>query len=200
MREFWDTRYSHEEYVYGKEPNQFFKKELSKLATGRILLPAEGEGRNAVLAAKFGWKVDAFDYSEAAKNKAQLLANEFKVVINYSNSSFDDFELGNIHYDCIALIYVHMPKEKRRTVHRKLMKFLNPGGSIILEGFSKDQIDKTSGGPKNIDMLFSQQELKDDFEGLTINTLVEREVLLNEGEFHKGEASIIRLVATKPIQ
>lgn len=53
MKEMWDKRYGNTEYAYGEEPNAFFKKTLDKLdLKGSILLPAEGEGRNAVYAAK----------------------------------------------------------------------------------------------------------------------------------------------------
>lgn len=40
---FWNERYSKEEYIYGKTPNAFFKKELDNLKPEKILLPAEGE-------------------------------------------------------------------------------------------------------------------------------------------------------------
>lgn len=61
MKEFWNQRFSQDEYVYGTEPNEYLKEKLSLLLGGDILLPAEGEGRNAVFAAKTGWKVTAFD-------------------------------------------------------------------------------------------------------------------------------------------
>ena len=69
MKEFWNERYAAENYVYGTLPNTFFKYELSRLRPGKILLPAEGEGRNAVYAAEQGWDVYAFDYSHEAKRK-----------------------------------------------------------------------------------------------------------------------------------
>lgn len=197
MKEIWNTRYAQSEYVYGKQPNVFFKRELTRINPGRILLPAEGEGRNAVTAAKHGWKVDAFDFSESAKLKAESLAEEFKVVINYSNSSIEDFNPGNINYDCIALIYVHLPSHKRKQTHHKLLKLLKPGGVLLLEGFSKKQLGKGSGGPDNIDMLFSIDELKQDFNTMEISHIVEKDIVLNEGRFHCGDASIIQLVANK---
>ena len=82
---FWDERYSSEEYVYGVEPNQFFKQVLDKIPVpGKLLLPGEGEGRNAVYAAKCGWLVDAYDQSINAQKKALKLAEINDVIINYS--------------------------------------------------------------------------------------------------------------------
>ena len=59
---FWDERFAAEEYIYGTEPNKFFREQLDKLPPGKILLLGEGEGRNAVYAAKSGWLVHAVDY------------------------------------------------------------------------------------------------------------------------------------------
>ena len=61
--EYWNQRYSNAKYVYGEEPNQFFATQLSALKAGSLILPCEGEGRNAVYAASLGWTVDAFDGS-----------------------------------------------------------------------------------------------------------------------------------------
>ena len=80
----WNKRYAQKEYFYGKQPNEFFRKQLLKFPPGRILLPAEGEGRNAVFAALSGWDVVAFDTSTEAKKKAEKLAKENKVQISYS--------------------------------------------------------------------------------------------------------------------
>jgi hypothetical protein len=49
---------------------------LIKLPIGSILFPAEGEGRNAVFAAKLGWAVSAFDISNEGKNKGIKLAKK----------------------------------------------------------------------------------------------------------------------------
>ena len=63
MKDFWNERYGAPEYAYGTEPNVFFKQELDGLKPGRLLLPAEGEGRNGVYAAEKGWSVSAYDWS-----------------------------------------------------------------------------------------------------------------------------------------
>lgn len=92
MKEFWDSRYANEEYAYGIRPNKFLKQELLKLKPKSILFPAEGEGRNAVFAAKNGWKVKAFDFSVSAQEKALKLANQQNTTIDYETVGFDDFK------------------------------------------------------------------------------------------------------------
>lgn len=197
MKNFWDERYSKKEYIYGTEPNSFFKKELAKLDIGKLLLPAEGEGRNAVYAATHGWDVIAFDSSFEARRKALALAEKFKVIINYTISDFDNFSIEANSVDCIALIYAHVPKQLRKNYHEKLVDFLKPGGTLILEGFSKKQLNNDSGGPKNIELLFSKEELSNDFSSLSDQKIVEETTNLKEGKYHNGIASVIRLVGKK---
>lgn len=197
MKTFWDERYSQNEYIYGKEPNVFFKKKLLKLFPGKILLPGEGEGRNAVYAASLGWNVTAFDQSVEAKKKCLKLASETNVEINYLVNDFQNFYSEVDYFDCIALIFVHTPKNFRKIFHTKLIKYLKPSGKIILEAFSKKQINNNSGGPKNIEMLFSVDELKEDFLSLNKISIAEAEIDLNESNFHNGKANVIRLVGQK---
>ncbi|MFK5855841.1 MAG: class I SAM-dependent methyltransferase [Bacteroidota bacterium] len=191
----WNTRYAQKEYVYGKQPNTFFKEQLSKLQSGKILLPAEGEGRNAVYAAKNAWDVTAFDGSSEAKKKAEKFALENNVIINYEIISFEDANYKESTFDLIALIFAHTTN--RRVNHQKLIQFLKPGGILILEGFSKNQINNDSGGPRKPEMLFSRAELETDFFHLSAKEIWEEEIILNEGNLHSGKSSVMRLIGRK---
>lgn len=197
MKSMWNQRYAAQEYVYGTEPNEFFRQELDKLEPGRILLPAEGEGRNAVYAAGCGWDVHAFDHSEEGQRKALRLASERKVTIRYDLYDFESADYPEAFFDVVALIFVHLPGEKRKAFFHRLIKFLKPGGTMILEGFSKEQLQFGSGGPKDEDMLFSVAELEDDFADLKIMEISKQLLTIDEGDHHRGDASVVRLVARK---
>jgi hypothetical protein len=198
MQNQWDERYARKEYIYGTEPNNFLKENLSLLKPGRILFPAEGEGRNAVFAAKQGWETDAFDQSSEAKKKALQLAEQNGVSINYSVQSLDGWNPEPEQYDCIALIFVHLPEILRQQVHQSSIKALKPGGLLILEAFSINQLPRNSGGPKTADLLYTYHQLKSDFSNLTEGKISETQVQLNEGPLHQGMAEVIRLTAYKP--
>jgi SAM-dependent methyltransferase len=197
MTAFWDARFSEPTYAYGTEPNFFFKEQLLKLSPGKILFPAEGEGRNAVFAAKNGFEVDAFDNSKEGRKKAQRLAVKSNVSIEYTLASYESVVYPRNHFDIIVLIFAHMPALKRKEWHRKLAGFLKPGGTILLEGFSKDQLDYGTGGPPSVEMLFSEEELANDFEDLIPVQMKKEVVSLDEGLYHKGLASVIRCVFKK---
>jgi SAM-dependent methyltransferase len=196
MKEIWNERYSQKEYIYGRQPNEFLKTYLDNYIPGTILLPAEGEGRNAVYAAQMGWKVYALDFSEEARKKALEWARESQVEINYEIVDLTQWQT-QIDTDVIALIYAHFSPDVRQQIHKNLIKNLKPGGTILLEAFSKKQIEYDSGGPSDPDLLYNVDILKTDFEELKIDFVQERIIELSEGRFHQGDASVIRMIAKK---
>jgi hypothetical protein len=197
MDQFWDERYKVTNYVYGISPNLFFKENIDRLTPGKLLLPAEGEGRNANYAAKSGWIVSAYDYSSVAQKKALKLASENNVSIDYQLASHEDFSAMPESFDCLALIYVHLPKNIRNTIHQKLVSFVKPGGTIILEAFSKEQLLLNSGGPKDPDLLYTLDDLNEDFKQLYSLKTEYQTILLEEGSLHHGEAHVVRLIGKK---
>lgn len=195
--EFWDERFSTDEYIYGKNPNKFFKEQIDKLKPGRLLLPGEGEGRNSVYAAIKGWKVDAVDFSQTAKEKALKLAKNNNVNINYILSNLVDFIPRENCYAAIGLVFIHLKPDSRKVVHKRFVNALKNNGHIILEAFEKDQLEKNSGGPQSEEMLYSKEELENKFRDLRIHLLEKKTVLLDEGDKHKGNASVINFVGEK---
>jgi 2-polyprenyl-3-methyl-5-hydroxy-6-metoxy-1,4-benzoquinol methylase len=181
MKDKWDERYSGKEFAYGEQPNNFLKEQLIKLPAGTILFPAEGEGRNAVYAAKQGWSVAAFDQSIEGKKKAIKLADKHHVSINYKAEEFQSIAYQENQFDAIALIYAHFPADKKSSYHKIVTTYLRPGGIVIFEAFSKKHLDYNSknekvGGPKDFDTLFSIDEIKSDFENFEVIELEEKEI------------------------
>ncbi|MES2240800.1 MAG: class I SAM-dependent methyltransferase [Bacteroidota bacterium] len=198
----WNERYSNKEFAYGEEPNQYLKEQLDKLKAGKILFPAEGEGRNAVYAAKLGWTVSAFDISIEGQKKALQLAKSNNVEINYQVGELEAMNYETDQFDAIGLIYAHFPAAVKSHYHKIFDSYLRKGGVIIFESFSKKHLDYVQkdekvGGPKDIESLFSIAEIKSDFPDYDFEELVEKEIELNEGLFHNGKGSVIRFVGRK---
>lgn len=196
-KNLWDERYSAEEYIYGTEPNEFFKQQIYLMDAGKLLLPGEGEGRNAVYAALKGWLVDAVDFSYAAKEKALKLAELKSVHINYFVSDLNEFHYPENYYDAVGLFFVHLPSDIRKTVNEKIIASLKVGGKIILEAFNKLQINNNSGGPKDINLLYDEKDILESLKHLDILMIESTTTELNEGNFHKGKADVIRFVGKK---
>lgn len=202
MEKFWNNRYKEKEYAYGEEPNDFFKETIEKLKlNGKLLLPAEGEGRNAVYASKRGIDVTAFDISSEGKIKAQELAKKQNVIIDYRVGEFEEhnFELNS--FDALGLIFAHFPKNKTK-LYKKMAELIKPNGYVFLEGFSSNNISYRErnpkiGGPTNLDMLFTVDEMKTTFNNFEVILLEEKEIELKEGNFHNGLASVVRYIGKK---
>lgn len=199
MKEMWERRYSGEEYYYGVEPNEYFKQQLDKLPAGALLMLGEGEGRNSVYAAKKGWRVTAVDFSEAAKSKALSLAEKNSVQINFIVADLNDYVPQSGVYDAAGLIFIHLPEELRIKTHTNAAASLKPGGHIILEAYDQDQLllGKDSGGPKDINLLYTLEGIYTDFHELEIIHFGKELVNLSEGAYHNGEGSVIRYTGKK---
>ena len=144
-----------------------------------------------------GWDVHAFDLSEVGKQKAIDLAASFNAKINYeicnvANATFEDNT-----FDAIVLIYSHLPESLRITLHGKIKNWLKPGGTVILEAYNPLQLNNNSGGPKDLDMLYSIEILMSDFHGMHFEILEEKQIELNEGKYHIGIADVVRFVGRK---
>ncbi len=198
MKEFWDQRYSEPGFAYGMEPNAFFREVLDSLTPGKLLLPGEGEGRNAIYAAGKKWKVRAFDKSIVAREKALEWAESLDLQFEYQQANLEEFKCWKPIYDLIAIIYIHLLPETRSQVHRQLSKCLKPGGKILIECFHKNQLKYKTGGPPIAEMLYHEDDMVSDFPDLEIERCEETLVDISDGKYHSGRSSVVRLIANKP--
>jgi len=199
MKDFWDQRYSEPGFAYGMEANAFFREVLDSLTPGRLLLPGEGEGRNAIFAAGNGWKVDAFDQSNVARKKALEWAASMDLQFDYRLASLEDFSCPVPIYDLIAIIYIQMLPETRKQVHMQMTACLKPGGKIIMESFHKNQLSIGTGGPPIEELLYRENDIRSDFRDLEIELCEEQVLDIYEGNYHSGQSSVVRLIANKAI-
>ena len=204
MKEMWDNRYSDTQYAYGTAPNVFFKSMLDQYQPkGKLLMPAEGEGRNAVYAAKTGLEVYAFDISDEGQKKAKQLAAQENVTIHYEVGSFFDLSVVEQQYDAVGLIYAHFPPSILATYYQKVAELLKPNGLVILEGFSTNHLPYRAanpqvGGPGVAEFLFSEATIQENFPNFETLLMEEVEVELNEGLYHVGTGKVLRFVGRKP--
>lgn len=188
---FWNQLYSNPHYMFGENPNEYLVDKLATLPAGKILLPGDGEGRNAVYCAQQDWETHAFDISEIGKIKADALAQKNQVSIHFEVSNVPELNYPSQSFDAIALIFCHFTPETRRDYHQKLLTYLKPGGFVILEGFSRSDSEL-------MDIRFNLNELKKDFESLEMIESNDFYHLLHEGMVIQGEQKVIQLFARKP--
>jgi ubiquinone/menaquinone biosynthesis C-methylase UbiE len=197
MKHFWDEKFSLSPNLYGENPNKFLEEELLKLPPGKILLPGEGEGRNAIFAASLKWQVTAIDQSEVGSTRALQKAQDLNLTLDYLVGDIRDYKFEKDKFDVLALIYFHLPISIQAEVHTNLIQSLKKGGVLLVEGFGKKQLEFKSGGPKSIDMLYDLNSLKHTFPEVHWLEQFDGIITLEEGEGHKGDAHVIRLKGIK---
>ncbi len=195
-KEFWNERYDHADFAYGKVVNDFIK-EQNFPPRSKILCLAEGEGRNGVYLAKLGHIVTCIDYSESGILKMRKLAEEEHVTIETICADLNDVDLEHEAWDGIVIIFGHFQTSLRKKIHQQVYGALKHGGTLILEAYHKNQIDFQTGGPVNTEMLYSIEELSSDFSAFTNLSIEVKIRKVEEGHFHTGEAAVIQVIAVK---
>jgi SAM-dependent methyltransferase len=194
----WDERYSAEGYAYGTEANGFLMANADLLPTGRILCLGEGEGRNAVWLAEQGYAVTAVDASEVGLQKARALAAGRGVRITTVHADLADYEIEPGVWDGIVSIFCHLPPALRAEVHRRCVAGLRPGGIMLLEAYTPDQVGRGTGGPPTAELMMDAETLRLELAGLEILELAETQREIHEGAFHNGIGAVVQLVARRP--
>lgn len=197
----WDQRYSNAEYVYGTAPNDFLREQFQKIpAGGYVLCLAEGEGRNAVFLAEQGYKVTAIDRSEVGLNKALKLACDKGVAIITHVTDLADYALGEAQWDGIVSISAHMPEAVRQHVHAQVAPALEPGGVMILEAYTEQQLEMEGvGGPpaSQKEMFMSLEKLRAELSDLEEVKGDEVQRNISEGKMHNGPSAVVQFVGRK---
>ena len=118
----WDDQYSREGWLFGTEPNDFLKEEAHRIPEGRVLCLGEGEGRNSVFLAEYGYEVVGVDSSQVGLDKAQALARERDVFVETVVSGIEDFDLKEGEWEGIVSIFFHLAPELRKRVHAAVVR------------------------------------------------------------------------------
>lgn len=196
---FWNARYSPEEYLFGTHPNAFLAREIHRLDPGsKILAIADGEGRNSVFLAQHGHHVVATDISERALDKACRLAQRRGVDIDYRLVDLASWDWPQEEFDAVVGIFIQFAgPDLRASLFRSIARTLKPGGLLLLEGYREEQLDYGTGGPPNIENLYTERMLREAFSDWTIEHLVSCDLEIEEGKGHAGMSALIDLVARK---
>ena len=196
MKEKWNARYNSDEYFFGKEPNEFLKDEIKKITPGKAMFIGDGEGRNSVYTARLGWEVEAIDISDVAKRKAEKLADEYEVKINYIVDDAIKYDYSNQKYDAVIIIYFHVEKDQRKEFDQKIINSMKPNGKIILLVYEEEHLKNCNGGPSDPDLLYSLSDIAENFIDLKFHTFAKEHISrIKMGR--KQDSTVIKFVGTK---
>lgn len=196
-KQIWDERYSAEDFTYGMEPNDLLRDEVARIPRGRVLCLAEGEGRNAVFLAGLGYEVTAVDFSSVGLRKAERLARDRNVRVELIEADLATFDLGRDAWQGIVSIFAHTPPPVRKRIHAAIPAALRPGGVLILEAYRPRQLELGTGGPKDVTLMPTLAELRDELGGLELLIAREADREIHEGRGHSGPSATVQLVGRR---
>ena len=194
---FWDERFRADEYAYGREPNAFLLEQAGRIAGGRVLCLAEGEGRNAVFLAGLGHDVTAVDFSGEGLRKTERLARERGVKITTVHADLAAYELELECFTGVVAIFAHLLPLIRQRLHAQVARALVPGGVFILEAYRPEQLAFDTGGPRDPSLLMTFDDLKRELFPLTIEIGREVERDIREGAYHSGLSATVQVLAVR---
>jgi SAM-dependent methyltransferase len=182
----WDARYAASELVWSAEPNRFVEAEAADLPPGRVLDLAAGEGRNAIWLAENGWTATVVDFSRVALQKAAHLAVARGVALEVVESDVTTYEPDAGGFDLVLVAYLQTAAPARAAWISRAVRALAPGGTLLLVGHDRSNLDRGYGGPQDPSVLTTPDELAADlgaWDDLVVEKaeLVERTVETPDG-------------------
>ena len=197
--ERWEDRYRVPGYAFGTEPNYFLASCKALLPrSGKALAVADGEGRNGVWLAEQGLDVLSIDFSPSAQSKARALAKQRGVTVAFVQADVHAWDYPEAAFDVVVEIFTQFSAPADRAEKwAGMRKTLKPGGLLIIQGYTPKQLQYGTGGPKQVENLYTRAMLEDAFRGFRDMTVFEEEVEIHEGTSHGGMSAVVNLTARK---
>jgi 2-polyprenyl-3-methyl-5-hydroxy-6-metoxy-1,4-benzoquinol methylase len=198
LTNLWEEKFSQEGYLYGEEPNEFIREQAWRLnGQKRVAAFAEGEGRNAVFLAGKGHEVTAWDYTHSGLMKTQKLAERHQVRVKTGQKDLinDSVPLGE--FDASIMVFGHFLKKDQKTIFDKLVSVVKPGGIVMLEVYSEDQLRYGTGGPKSVEMVYHPADMLAWIQGYKVLHFFYGEQERVEGKGHTGTGHVIQVILQK---
>jgi len=197
-QKMWDERYSQAEEVYGHAPNAFVVRQAARFRKGmKLLVPGDGYGRNGIWLAQQGFQVHTVDLSAVGVERARDAAKAAGAKLTIEQADLATWNWPVDQFDAVIAIFLHLPPQVRVKVHGSMVRTIKPGGLIVLQAFSPAQLKHSSGGPRQVELLYTPAILQEDFAPATALELGEKEVQIDEGHMHRGLAAVVQAVFRK---
>lgn len=158
-REDWNRRYAEVDSLWSAKPNRFLVAEVSELEPGRALDLACGEGQNGIWLAGLGWDVVGVDFSDVAIAKGRERAERDGVEIELVVGDLLEYEPAPSAFDLVLLLYFHLPPDELRVVLTRAAAALAPGGTLLVIGHDRTNIEHGVGGPSDPTIQYTPDEI-----------------------------------------
>lgn len=196
-REGWNQRYAGSDLVWSAAANRFLMDEVAALRPGRALDLGTGEGRNAIWLAKLGWRVTAVDFSDVGLQKARQIARGAGADIDWVEADLRTYAPEPGAFDLVVVMYIHFSPTDRRALVRAAAAAVAAGGTLLVVGHDRSNLERGFGGPQDPSILFTPDDITADLAGIAGLHVVRaasvlRPVMAEDGE-HTAVDALVRV-------
>ncbi|MBA3424562.1 MAG: class I SAM-dependent methyltransferase [Chloroflexi bacterium] len=161
---FWDERYRSRSQLWSGEPNPHLVSQASEVSSGTALDVGSGEGADAIWLAEQGWQVTAVDVSTVALRRGASRAAEVGADmarrIDWLHEDLLTWEGPKPDfYDLVSVQFMHLPKEPREALFRRLAASVAPGGTLLIVGHHPSDLQTTARRPPMPELFFTASEV-----------------------------------------
>jgi SAM-dependent methyltransferase len=197
-KEHWDTSFSNTDYVYGETANVFIRDKSKIIPThAKVGCFAEGEGRNAIYLAKQGHDVTAYDQSDVGLEKTRALAAKNNVAVQTVELDLTQEKVEENQFDAAIMVFGHVPKNDQPFLMESMIGSVKPGGYVVFEVYSEEQLDYGTGGPPAKEMLYNPKDILEWINDYKCLHFYYGEAERHEGKKHSGACHLIQVVVKK---
>lgn len=160
----WDHRYAEaareRATVWSPGPNRLVDELLADQSPGTAIDLGAGEGRHALWLAGRGWTVTAVDFSSVGLDQGRALVENGPGRVEWVVADVTDWAPDG-PVDLVLVAYLHLPSESLVELLRRLPGWVAPGGTLLVLGHDRDNLERGIGGPPNPDVLYAPALLED---------------------------------------
>jgi SAM-dependent methyltransferase len=175
----WDERYRSSGALWSGNPNPHLVSEASDLSPGTALDVGCGEGADAIWLANRGWVVTAVDFSNTALERGAARAVEEgaevaeRITWLYADLTAWAPKTGS--FDLVSVQFMHLPKDQRDPLYRRLAESVTPGGTLLVVGHHPSDLQTTVPRPRSREFLFTSSDIAPLLDPDGWNTIVSAE-------------------------
>jgi SAM-dependent methyltransferase len=156
-QQFWDERYGSAPALWSGQPNQRLVEHAADLTPSTALDIGCGEGADALWLASRGWQVTALDISPVAlaraAERAAAAGPEVAGRITWEQADLLAWS-PRTQVDLVSAQFLHLPPEPAVQVQARLAAAVRPGGTLLIVGHDKSDLETTVRRPP-VPALFS---------------------------------------------
>ena len=127
------------------------------------------------------------------------MAAERGVSVNFQQADVHAWNYPEAAFDVVVEIFTQFSSPAERAVKwAGMRRALKSGGLLIIQGYTPKQLDYGTGGPKQIENLYTRSLIEGTFGDFRDRSLVEEEREITRAPSHSGMSAVINFTARKP--